>query len=231
MENFLGEISVPATGIEEQFAGMSLASELDNKEFITSKDYHRTCPPMTQLSHELVPHSVKHLKKLPKIFYGFLMTPRQLMDCAKRLGVFPPDHIPDADDFGSSIQGIVDKLFDKDDRLLTACMPKLQKTAGVIGLFNNRTMPWYFWGYERDTRMLEQLREDLGLPPNARPLWWHAVVDLDLQEMLDKPSIAYVRRMKGKTKRASSSQSQEPAKKQRCVAEERHSSAESSDDQ
>lgn len=156
------------------------------------------------------------------------MTHWRLVNCAKRLDILTADHIPDRSDFVISVKGIIRTLTKKYDRLLTACMPRINKTAGVIGLFSNRTMPWYFFGYERDTRGLEQLRVDLGLPSGARALWWHTSVDMDGQEVLDRPSAAYVQKMKGKTKRGSPSPCQECSKKQKRADDRRRSTSDSS---
>lgn len=116
------------------------------RDLTSLQDYNITYPPMTRLSSELIPALQNTWRNSPRFFTASSWHKADSWPALNGCVSFFLIMSPVGFDFGESVHRIVDTLSKIYDRVLTACMLKIFKTAAVISLFSNQTIPWYFWG-------------------------------------------------------------------------------------
>ncbi|TFL00397.1 hypothetical protein BDV98DRAFT_594173 [Pterulicium gracile] len=137
---------------------------------ITAKDYDPLNEPMSALPAELIPKSREEEKKHPKLVFGYALLRPQLLICARRMDVVPLEILQQGN-YILPLMRISAALSKNYGRQLAACTP-----------FADR----------RDADLLAELREDLGLPHDAQPLWWWMFANYDVQERL-RPNLQSLR--------------------------------------
>lgn len=142
---------------------------------------------MLDLPVDLIPKSREKEKDYPKRIFGYALLRPRLLISTHRMKLPPLDSLKSGNHV-LPIMNIREALSTKYGRHLAACTPVLDRICGVIGLYSNRTLPYFFGGMERNGHLLTRLREDLGLLDDAEPMWWYVFADFDVQEKM-KPKL------------------------------------------
>lgn len=150
--------------------------------------------PMSRCPPALFPSDALLVSQISvKLFYGLIVAKDVFVSYADKNQLYRIGTTRLASTLGwnMAMSEVVRYLGQKHRRFLTCCIPVMKEgsKAGFIGLFSNRTAPWYVYTEKDDEKLLQALKEELGLPKETQGVWYHAAADYDFQELLPLPDL------------------------------------------
>lgn len=151
------------------------------------------CYPLYKCPAHLLPSKTVTPSQIPvKLFYGVIVPAETFVSYANANQLLLPGttRLASHREWYMAMVEVTTHFSTKFRRLLTCCVLTMNGgPAGLIGLFSNRTVPWYFYTEEDDEKALQTVKKELGLSEQVEGAWFYAEADYDYQELIPFPDL------------------------------------------